>query len=442
MILLDRFARLRRDLRSGRMHTARAEILPFLKGKLSKADVPAAVIEPASESELTTIFQFATEKKMRVAVASGLQPVEVRQLADQLLVLTTRLAGSPVISSRRGAVRVETGLPVESLAIDLTRTSMRWLPLWPVAPHLSIGQMVATGWEGLRAWSCGSTLPFVRAVEWVAYDGNAYRSSTFRADGSADVRGFLFGSRGALGVITRVEMDVQVVPRERTAALFELPGATHAMEMLAALRAFQPLPESVAYYGEAATRLLREGNDRVFSNHAVVLLAAEWNAAVETWPDEWSPWAKPLHDEPAINALWQDLFRFPRTAVRLYPVRSEARVKLPAEALPALEEAAGEFGREFNMPVILWGTVEAGHFHLWVLQPDDQQRTTRQAEEVLKKMFEIVAELGGRRARGAVFPFDTASASLPDSFGDALWTELVHRCDPSGLHVPLTGANP
>jgi FAD/FMN-containing dehydrogenase len=441
MILMDRFARLRREIRSGRLHTARAEILPFLKGKLSKADVPAAVIEPAVESELTAIFQFAAEKKLRVAVASGLIPVEVKQLEGQVLVLTTRLAGSPVISSRHAAVRVEAGLPVESLAIDLTRTGLRWLPLWPVPPHLSVGQLLAMGWEGLRTWSCGSTLPFVRAIEWVAYDGNAYRSSTFRADGSADVRGFLFGSRGALGVITRVEMDGQASPRERTAALFELPGATHAMELLAALRSFEPLPESVVYYGETATRLLREGNDRSFSDHAVVLLAAEWSEAIELWPEEWSQWAKPLREESAVNTLWQDLLRFPRTAARLYPARTEARVKLPVEALSSLEEAAGEFGREFNMPVVLWGTPEAGHVHLWVLQPDDQQRTSREAGEVLRKMFEIVVELGGRQARGSVLPFATSNASSRDEIGNALLSELVRRCDPFGLHIPLTGMN-
>jgi FAD/FMN-containing dehydrogenase len=433
--LLDRYGKLRDKLRNGRLHTGSKEILTFLKGTVRKEDLPAAVIEPGGEEELRAALQFAAEKHLKIAVASGLKPVEVRGLSGAFLILTTRLSRPPVFSSSRRSVRVDAGLPVESLMIDLTRAGLRWLPLHPLPSGTSPGELMALGWEGLRSWNDGGFLSQIRAVEWMGFDGTMYSTGLAAADAnSPDVSGFLFGSRGALGIITSLDLEVHSVPRERTAFLFQLPDAQTAVELLVQIGGFDPQPDTVAYWGEAATQILREGNDNRVSERAVVLLSVEWRESVSLSAD-WAAMGQPLTDEQAVDALWQDLFRFPRTAARLYPERTGARLWLPATAIPVIEEAARELGRDFSLPVALWGTVESGQMRVWVLQPDGQTRTTTRAEELLKKLTEAAIANGGHIAPGNVLPFDLRISEHP--LQKALREKLAQTCDPNGMYVPL-----
>ncbi|HEY3294925.1 MAG TPA: FAD-binding oxidoreductase [bacterium] len=435
MRLFDRYAKLRDAVQTGTVHTGQKEILTFLKGRLGKEDLPDVVVEPANDEELRAVFEYAASKEMKVAVASGLRPVEVRDLKGQTLVLTTRMMGTPAFSASRSSVRVNGGLPLEALAIDLTRAGQRWVPLMPVPARTSVGEMLATGWEGLRNWRDGGVLSHISAVEWMGTDGVVHRTGPAVATAAAlDVSGFLFGSRGTAGVITALELNVQPAPQSRASGLFELPSARAAVEVMAALREFEPLAETVIYWGEAATDVLRKGNDGTVSDKAAVLISAEWRDEIR-WPDAWRAFGRPFFDDLAIDALWQDLFRFSRTAARLYPERTTARLRVPAPSVPELEEAVKELGRDFNFPVALWGTVEAGHMNVWILQPDAEPRTTVRAEELLKKIIEVAVTLGGCCAAGNLLPFDIRNGRT--SITRTLREQFLKKCDPAGVVVPL-----
>ena len=108
-------------------------------------------------------------------------------------------------------------------------------------------------------------------------------------------------------------------------------------------------------------------------------------------------------------------------------------------AVAELEDAARELGRDANLHTALWGTVEAGHFHVWVLHPDDQPRTQRTAEELLKRLLEVAVSLGGYCAPGNLLPFDsrTVSAHTRGSLGDTVREQLLKRCDPNAMYLPV-----
>lgn len=438
MGLFDRHAKLRDVLRVGRLHTSTKEMLPLLRGQLTKADLPGLIVEPAGTGELAGVLRYAADKGMKVAVASGLKPVDVRGLDGNMLLLTTRLTGSPVFSSAHRTVRVNAGMAVEALSVDLSRAEQCWLPLLPVPANSSLGELIAGGWDGLRNWRDGDLRSHVRVVDWMGYDGRDYRTGPATiGDAAPDVSVYLHGSRAALGIITAVELELTPVPARRSATLLEVQSAADAVRKLAELRQVLPPPETVIYWGMEATRILRDGNDNRVSDSAQVLLAIEWRESLSELPDCLTEYGTLIADAGPLAALWQDLFRFPRTAARLYPGRTSARLTLPADALPELETAAAELGREFNLCVALWGTVEFGQFHVWILQPDDQPRTAREAEELLRKIVEIAAELGGFPAPGCRLPFEVGSSATGRGLGDAVYRHLLNRCDPAAMHIPL-----
>ncbi len=419
----DRFHKLRESVTLGRLHTEQRQILTLLKGKVSKDDIPVVVVEPAGEGELEACIAFATEKHMRVSVGSGVKPLGIHGLGGGMLILTTRFSAAPRFETDQRAVRVEAGLTAEALAIDLSRRARRWHPLLPVPSGESLGDLIATGWEGLRNWKSGGVLSHVRMIEWMGYDGRRYSTGRGAARSqSVDMSDYLFGSRGRFGVITALELELQEQPPIRTAALFELRDAHDALKLLGRLRDFDPQPETVIYWGEVATSLIRSHNDGTISPQAGVVLMVEWDCEID-WPEEWDRFARPLTEEKRIAELWQDLFRLPRTVARLYPAKVESRLKLPAPAIVDMEAAARELGRDANVQIALWGTVEAGHLHVWALLPDEETRTRRQAEGAVRSLVEIAVDLDGSECTKSV------DSAKPDS----LLTLARERCDPASL---------
>ena len=117
--------------------------------------------------ELRATLDYAAEKHMKVAVGAGLTPTSVRDLAEHVLILTTRLSASPIFSRVRGTARVTGGFPAESLAIDLSHENLDWWPLFPAPPGKSVGALIAEGWEGLRNFRRGGTLAHIQLIECV-----------------------------------------------------------------------------------------------------------------------------------------------------------------------------------------------------------------------------------------------------------------------------------
>jgi hypothetical protein len=121
----------------------------------------------------------------------------------------------------------------------------------------------------------------------------------------------------------------------------------------------------------------------------------------------------------------------------LYPARTCARLRFPSAALAELENAARDLGKEFNFPAALWGNADYGYLHVWILQPDDQARTVREAGELLKKILEVAIVMGGSLVPGAALPFTMSQSGSSKPEMTSLRAKLLERCDPNGLHVAL-----
>jgi FAD/FMN-containing dehydrogenase len=430
----DRWAKLRAALPRGRVHTEQRELVTFLTGKISRDDLPAVIVEPAGEYELAETLSFAAEKGMRVAVSCGLRPLPVKNLAGAMLVLTTRIAEPPLFAADKHSVQIDAGLSAEALAIDLARAGRRWLPLWPVPSGRSVGSLIAAGWEGWRVWACGGLLAHVRSVDWMGFDGWRYSTGPAASGAQApDVLPLLYGSRGSCGVITSLELRLAELNVHRTTALFEFSSAPEAMTFIAELRDFSFPPETVIFWGEMATELIRRGNDGTVADATVVSVLVEWGAEFE-WPLSWQSLATPRTGAAAAGELWQNVFRMPRTAARIYPQRAEARMRAPLSALSELERIARELGRDANLPLAVWGTVGSGYMHVWALAPDEEARTQRRAEEAVGRLLvlardvgcDAVDEIGDPVLRGA--EQGTEAALTRET------RKLLHtRCDPKGV---------
>ncbi|MCC6475587.1 FAD-binding oxidoreductase, partial [bacterium] len=400
MILFDRFAKLRKQIPQSTIHSSQKEILSLLRGTVEKQDPPALVVEPANAGELSILLKFAQDKEMRVAVADGLHPLEVRGLEDQLLILTHRLTGQVRLSSDGMGLWVPAGLPVESLAVELSQRGRVWMPLHPIEPGETMGSLFAKGFEGFRCHAHGGFLSHLRRVEWVGYDGELHASGPGSGNSDWDVTPLLYGSEARYGIFTRFELALCAPIEEKTLTVTECSSVEEMMEVYRAFSRSVPAPLSLPVWTTEATDYLRLGNDGVISDEAVTLIAVEAEGDGERYRAENFKQTSE-HDAAHVNMLWQHLFRLPRTLARMSPHRSKGRYRLPSEALLDFDERARELARDRNLTTVIWGTLDRGTLHVWVLHPDGEARTARSAAELLERLAEDVIHLGGSPVENA-----------------------------------------
>ena len=434
--LFDRYAKLRPRFRTGRIVVEPKEMLPLLKGHLSKDDLPAAIVEPGDLDELRATLEFVTEKQLKIAVGAGLAPTLINGLNNLLLVLTSRLSQSPVISTVRRTARVSGGFPLESLAIDFAREGLDWWPLYPVPSGKSVGALIAGGWEGIRSFKRGGTLCHINFVEWMGYDGKSYASGPSIATLNApDVSGSLFGSRGKLGIITGAELTLHPALKKRSAALLEFVSAAEAVQFFAEVATYNPQPESVVFWGGAAVEIIRQGNDGTISDACQFAILVEWDDESMALPSPWDSYARYFENDSEVRGLWQDALRMPRTASRLYRDRLESRLRFPSAMIADLEEAVLELGKDANLSIAVWGTADVGYTHVWILLPDAENVTRTRAQDTLNKVIEAAIGMGGQRAPGK--QTHRSHATEEARLANTLHSMLAERGDPSGMYVPL-----
>ena len=395
MALFDKYARLRKVISPGSIYSDRERILDFLEGRVTRQELPALVVEPATVAGVQACVRFAIEKELEVEPCSGLSPKVAVDLGGKMLLSTLRLIGASNFLGNDTRVRVAAGVSIETLQMDLDRHSVQWPPLFPRIEATSIAALVAKGWQGIRNWRHGGTLAHLAGTEWVDGEGELRATGTLAGDvNPIDVLPILFGSRGELGILTRVELLLEPNPTSRTACMVHLAEASAVIGLLSEVGLNSSPPDIVYLLDAGALEILRRGTEIVIPEETRAMVVCEWTG---TPPEELASLsgARWFEDAERIDKLWAELFTLESVATQLYPARLEGQIMLPARAFTDFEARARAVSYEASIAVALCGTVEVGHLHIWVLSSEDEPRLKRRASEVLEKLQECAVELGG-----------------------------------------------
>jgi glycolate oxidase len=393
MALFDKYARLRRAVGAGTLHSDRDKILSCLQGHVKRQDLPALVAEPATVAGVQACVQFAAERKLPLVVHSGLTQRTAEGLGGKLLLSTVRLVSSPSFLAENTRLQVAAGVSLEALQVDLDRTGVRWPPLFPVPRATSIGALISAGWQGLRTWRHGGTLSHVAGVEWVDGEGNLHEAGP-ETSGSdyVDLLPFLFGSRGELGILTRADLLLEKKPTQRAACTIRLPQVAEVTRIISLVGLSSPPPDVVLLLDSGALEIFRGASSLMAAEGARAVIVCEWSDS-EARPV--LPYAHWLDDSRDIDELWRELFECASRATENFPAYLEGQVVLPARAFADFEAYTRAFSHDANISAALWGTVEVGHLHIWLPLPEDEPRLRQQASHVLEKLQDYSVQLGG-----------------------------------------------
>lgn len=434
MILFDRYGKLKKQAPGTAIYSGQKELLPLLCGSLRKNDLPELIVAPSNVEDLQVLLRFASEKDMRVAVASGKSQTTVQELEHTMLILTHRLSGPSQLSSDDMGMWVHSGTPLETVATELAQRGLVWLPLHPIEPGETIGTLFARAIEGVRSHRGGGVLSNIRRVEWVGYNGERFATGPGVVGDNLDVSSLLFGSGARYGITTKFELALEKLPETRTLLVCECSSIAELGEMHRNWRYGVPLPDALPFWTMTATDALRHGNDDLVSEHAASLLACEWQGNIGFESPDGVKFRRVEGNSP-VSQMWQNLFRLPRTLARLYPDRSVGRFRLPAEGLIDFDDRVEELARDRSLNVAVWGTLDTGTVNVWVLHPDNEIRTARRAAELLERLSEDSLNLSGCPIENAAGMSDLSL--YRDSITQGWEMTVLNKCDPSSRFKPL-----
>lgn len=203
--------------------------------------VPLVVVRPRDTAQVAAVMGVLHRLRQPVVVQggmTGLVGAAVPQ-AGEVVLSMERMNAIGEVDPLHGTVLVEAGAVLQSVQQQVQQQG--WL--FPVdigsRGSCQIGGIVSTNAGGNRVLRWGMTRACVRGLEAVLADGRVIsRLSPMLKDNTGyDLVQPFIGSEGTLGVVTRVLLGLQPLPRSRHTAFVALEGIDAAIALMRRCRA-------------------------------------------------------------------------------------------------------------------------------------------------------------------------------------------------------------
>ncbi len=212
--------------------------------------VPRLVLEPGTVEDAAEAMRACARDRLRVVFVGGATELELGRPPSALdAVLRTARLGRVVEHAPSDQIAVvESGMPLRELQRRLAAHRQR-LALDPPLPEAAtLGGVVAANAFGARRHRFGSARDLVVGMSFVRADGTPAKGGgkVVKNVAGFDVPRLLVGSLGTLALLTTITVRLHPLPEAEETVL--LPGldAHGVRDLVAALRAEQLEPSSVA----------------------------------------------------------------------------------------------------------------------------------------------------------------------------------------------------
>jgi D-lactate dehydrogenase (cytochrome) len=301
---------------------------------------------------------------------------------------------------------VQAGVTRKQLNEELKGSGL-FFPIDPGA-DASLGGMAATRASGTNAVRYGTMRENVMAMTVVLADGRIIRTGSRARKSSAgyDLTRLLVGSEGTLGIITELTVKLYPIPEAMSAAVCAFPSVDAAVKTViqtiqmgipvARIELLDPLTITAVNRHSKTTLLERptlffefHGSETSVAEQAefVQQIAGELggeNFAWATRPEERTRLWQARHD--AYFACLQM-----KPGGRAFPTD----VCVPISRLAECIAATNEDLQQVSIPIMLFGHVGDGNFHLVVLVDPSNEKDMQEAEWINERVVERALAMEG-----------------------------------------------
>jgi glycolate oxidase FAD binding subunit len=174
---------------------------------------PEQVVTPASVEEVAEIVRAAIADRNQISTRY-ISPSDGNSSSDVVKRVNLQKMNSVVeYPARDMTVTVEAGMPVSELGGILAEEKQQ-LPIDGFAPSISVGALVAGDATGPRQYGYGTLRDYVIGIEAVDGQGRIFHAGgrVVKNVAGYDLCRLVVGSRGSLGILTRITFKLKPLP--------------------------------------------------------------------------------------------------------------------------------------------------------------------------------------------------------------------------------------
>lgn len=184
------------------------------------------VLLPENTNQVSEIMKICYQNDLPVVPHGGLTNLvgSTETFGNEVVISTERMDRIEEIDKSSRTITVQAGVILENIHNATEKEGMLFPLNFGAKGSAQIGGIVSTNAGGLRVLKYGMTRQLVLGLEAVTYDGTVITSmkKIIKDNSAYDLKQLFIGSEGTLGLITRVILKLEELPKSRNAAFIGL----------------------------------------------------------------------------------------------------------------------------------------------------------------------------------------------------------------------------
>ncbi len=372
--------------------------------------LPEAVVFPESEEQISQILRLANHELFNVVprgagtgLSGGAIPVE-----NCVVIVMTKWNKILEIDNNNLTATVQPGVVTAVLQNEVEKIGLFYPPDPGSMNVCTIGGNVANNAGGLRGLKYGVTKNYVLGTEMILPNGDLLKTGGKNMKDTAgyNLRDFIVGSEGTLGIITKILLRLIPKPTESVTILAYFDKLTFSAKAVSNIIASHITPSMMEFLDNTTINCVEDfthiGLPR--NSEAILLIEVDGRGSIV------------FEDSEIIkNILKKNNASFVKTeadlteALKLKSARRSAFSALarrrpttiledatvPRSELPVMIEKVTEAGRKFNVTFGNFGHAGDGNLHPTCLTDERDKNEMERAHKAFDFIFNEAIKLGG-----------------------------------------------
>jgi glycolate oxidase len=372
--------------------------------------LPEAIVFPQNEEQISLLVSLANFEQFAVVprgsgtgLSGGAVPVE-----NSLVVVMTKWNKILEIDSANLTALVEPGVITGLLQNEVEKIGLFYPPDPGSVNVCTVGGNVANNAGGLRGLKYGVTKNYVLGVEMILPDGELLKTGgkNMKDVAGYNLRDFIVGSEGTLGIITKVLLKLIPKPTASITLLAYFDKLNEAINAVAEIISKHITPSMMEFLDKTTINCVEDYTHigLPVNSEAVLLIEVDGRGSiVQEDADTIQRILKKnncSYVKSAKDKVEADLLKTARRSAfsalaRKKPTAILEDATVPRSELPVIIEKVNEASRKFNVVFGNFGHAGDGNIHPTCLTDERDTNEITRAHRAFEFIFNEAIKLGG-----------------------------------------------
>jgi len=372
--------------------------------------LPEAIIFPESEEQISEVVKLANQEKFNIVprgagtgLSGGSIPVE-----NSLVIVMTRWNKILEVDTKNLTATVQSGVITAQLQKEVEKIGLFYPPDPGSQNVCTIGGNVANNAGGLRGLKYGVTKNYVLGTEMILPNGDLLKTGgkNMKDVAGYNLRDFIIGSEGTLGIITKVLLKLVPYPSNSITLLAYFDKLIDSANSVTEIIAAHITPSMMEFLDNTTINCIEDythiGLPR--QSEAVLLIEVDGRGSIVQEDAETVKNILKKNNASSIRVA-DDL----EEALKLKSARRSAFSALarrrpttiledatvPRSELPIMMEKVADASRKFDLTFGNFGHAGDGNLHPTCLTDERDTQEINRAHKAFEFIFNEAIKLGG-----------------------------------------------